>query len=243
MSRARIPSSRRFALAMAIVGGASLAGCAANLASTPRFATSSGAVGDIDVPVASLEERRFLTVVRQRYDFSCGSAALATLLKYHYDEPRTEEEVFRGMWAEGDRAQIRRVGFSLLDMKRYLAGRGLRADGFKVSLDQVAKAGVPGVALVTISGYRHFVVVKGVGDGSVLVGDPALGLRTLSTKEFTRAWNGVYFVLNDRLVDGRAAFNGPVQWASLARGPLRGRFVEPVSLQALALTAPFYRDF
>jgi len=30
------------------------------------------------IKVASLKERRFLTTVRQQYDYSCGSAALAT---------------------------------------------------------------------------------------------------------------------------------------------------------------------
>ncbi|RYF14189.1 MAG: peptidase C39, partial [Oxalobacteraceae bacterium] len=40
-------------------------------------------------PVTSLIGRRFETVVRQQYDFSCGSAALATLLRYHYDDPQT----------------------------------------------------------------------------------------------------------------------------------------------------------
>lgn len=82
-----------------------------------------------------MEDLRYATVVRQRYDFSCGSAALATLLRYHYALDATEESVFRGMWSNGDREQIKRVGFSLLDVKGFLAAHNLRANGYKVSPD------------------------------------------------------------------------------------------------------------
>jgi predicted double-glycine peptidase len=195
------------------------------------------------VPVESVLSRRFRTVVRQQYDFSCGSAALATLLRYHYGDAVDEQKVFLGMWAEGDRPAIRKVGFSLLDMKRYLAARGARADGYRVTMDQVATVAVPGIALVTIGSYRHFVVVKGVRADEVLLGDPSTGLRAVPRREFERAWNGVYFVLDPERHRGKSLFNDNAQWVSFARAPTSGRFVDPLSLQALALTAPFYRDF
>lgn len=222
----------------------SLGGCAATVDNRTAFlgaATSS--LGDFYVPVQSMEDRRFSTVVRQRYDFSCGSAALATLLHFHYGDAQTEEAVFQGMWRDGDREAIRRVGFSLLDMKRYLAARGLRADGFRVTLKQIADAGVPGIVLINVRGYRHFVVVKGLNEQEVLVGDPSLGLRVMSVKEFAEAWNGIYFALNSNLEQGRTRFNRDAQWAAFSRAPIGGRFLDPVSMQALMLTAPFYRDF
>jgi uncharacterized protein len=222
---------------------AGLGACSGALTSPPRFATSGGLSGDIMVPIRSVEEVRYTGIVRQRFDFSCGSASLATLLRYHYHRPVGEKETFLGMWRDGDRAAIRRVGFSLLDMKRYLASEGLRADGFKVSLDQIRKANLPGIALITVSGYRHFVVVKGVTETEVLVGDPSTGLRAMDRPAFETVWNGVYFVLNSEQDRGRAAFNTGLQWASLPRAPLGNGFVDPLSQQALALSAPFYRDF
>lgn len=200
-------------------------------------------LGDLQAPVQSLEDRRFATVVRQRFDFSCGSAALATLLTHHYGDAKDEAATFRGMWADGDREQIRKLGFSLLDMKRYLEARGLPANGFKVGLADIEKAGVPGIALVTLQGYRHFVVVKGVRNGEVLVGDPALGLQVVPADAFAKSWNGVYFVIDRPPTPGRQAFNAPGHWASFNRAPMGSRFSDPVSQQALALTAPFYRDF
>lgn len=227
-----------------IVATVMLAGCAAQTHTTdPQFLSTSGALNDYRVPIASMLARKFNTVVRQQYDFSCGSAALATLLAYHYDLRQTEADVFQGMWREGDQQRIRQVGFSLLDMKRYLAEHRLRADGYKVTLDAIAERGLPGVALITVKGYRHFVVVKGIDRERVLIGDPSLGLRSMRRADFQAIWNQVYFVLNSSQEVGQRAFNGPRQWGVLARAPLGAGFVEPLSQQALALAAPFYRDF
>ena len=220
-----------------------LAGCAASLAADEGQSASLSFLGDVQVPVRSVEDLRFASVVRQRYDFSCGSAALATLLRYHYGGTQNEGDTFRGMWAKGDRQQIRRLGFSLLDMKRYLASLGVAAGGYQVSLDDIVAAGVPGIALINVNGYKHFVVVKGVGGHEVLVGDPALGLRTMTTNVFKAAWNGIYFVLDSKLADGRASFNGDRQWVEFARAPIGGAFGEPVSRQALMLTNPALGDF
>lgn len=219
-----------------------LGGCAAQVVGDAPFVSQSGPAGDYRLGVKSWEERRFDGVVRQKYDFSCGSAALATLLSYHYDYNVREENAFRGMWTAGDRAQIRQVGFSLLDMKRWLASRGITADGYKVSVEEIAKAGVPGIALIALDNYRHFVVVKGVNGGEVLLGDPALGLTVMSRDKFQTAWNGIYFVLSDDQALARSRFNRETQWASYTRAPVGNRFSDPVSQQALMLSAPFYGD-
>ena len=229
--------------ALPLLAAGLLAGCSSGLSSVNRLSTNTVGTGDLLMPVRSMEEQKFSGIVRQRFDFSCGSAALATLLHHHYGRLVGEQETFLGMWRDGDRVAIRKVGFSLLDMKRYLGSLDLRADGFKVSLDQIQKTGIPGIALITVNNYRHFVVVKGVNDREVLIGDPSTGLRSMPRDRFQSVWNGVFFVLNSEQERGRTAFNTGLQWASLPRGPLGARFADPISQQALALTAPFYRDF
>ena len=219
------------------------AGCTGGPLKQTALPLGTGPVGDFAVPLQSFEDRRFATVVRQKYDFSCGSAALATLLRYHYSLDQNEEEAFRGMWAAGDRPRIRRLGFSLLDMKRHLAKLRLQADGFEVSLEDVAKAGVPGIALINLNGYKHFVVVKGVSEAEVLVGDPSLGLKTMPAAEFKKIWNGIYFAVNTDLERGRASFGSNTQWASFSRAPTGAGFTDPLSQQALMLTAPFLKEF
>lgn len=179
-----------------------------------------GVVGAHPVEVRSLQEMRFRTVVSQQYDFSCGSAALATLLTYHYRRPTTEREAFDEMYARGDQERIRAQGFSMLDMKRYLEGKGLGSDGFRLPLEKLEELEVPAIALVEIEGYRHFVVVKGIRDGRVLVGDPALGVKAYGRDEFQRIWkNDILFLVRDQVKTAREHFNDPVSWQALAAPP------------------------
>lgn len=225
----------------AAVLGASmmLAGCASKPV-PPTGSTLSLSAGDYALPVKSMAERRFLTVTRQHYDFSCGSAALATLLRYHYGDLQNEQTIFVGMWQEGDREQIKRFGFSLLDMKRYLAARGIKADGYVVTLQDIQTTGIPGIALIETRGYKHFVVVKGVEGGQVLVGDPSVGIRLIDTKQFQSIWNGILFALGDAVDQGKHSFGRDEEWALVARSRAT-LMMEPASLQALRLTrAPPY---
>ena len=78
---------------------------------------STGA-GDLQVPVTSIRQARWAGTLLQQYDFSCGSAAVATLLTHHYGYPISEQAVFEEMYAGGDQPRIQKEGFSLLDMKR-----------------------------------------------------------------------------------------------------------------------------
>ncbi|WP_395397060.1 C39 family peptidase [Novosphingobium sp. BL-8A] len=222
------------AACLLLAAGAMLTACASQ--PVPRTgSTLSLAAGDYALPVKSMAERRFLTVVRQQYDFSCGSAALATLLRYHYGDLQNEQSIFVGMWDHGDRDQIKRLGFSLLDMKRYLNARGIQANGYIVTLDDIQRTGVPGIALINLRGYKHFVVVKGIENGKVLVGDPSLGIRLIDTKQFSGMWNGILFALADGLERGKSSFGRREEWALVPRSRAT-LMMEPASLQALELT-------
>ncbi|HQU89139.1 C39 family peptidase [Cognatazoarcus halotolerans] len=180
---------------------------------------SPDVVGPYRVPVTSLKEARNLTTLQQQFDFSCGSAALATLLTHHYDFPVNEQAVFAAMFQHGDQAKIRREGFSLLDMKNFLAARGFQADGFEAPLDALVKAKIPAIALVNEKGYNHFVVVKGVKDGRVVLGDPAFGTRAMSRHDFEAIWSEkILFVVRSH--QNIAHFNRPVDWKVVPRAPL-----------------------
>lgn len=178
--------------------------------------TFNTAAGLFTARVTSLRDMPFRTVVRQQYDFSCGSAALSTLLRHHYGRDIGEAEVFQAMYAVGDQPKIRQVGFSLLDMKAYLKSIGLNADGYRQPMADLLAARAPAIAVIKVGAYRHFVVVKGVAGGKVLVGDPAQGLKVYSTPEFAKIWNGVVFVIHPEDAQGR--FNRSEEWAMLG-GP------------------------
>jgi hypothetical protein len=180
-----------------------------------------GSEGVSNIAVRSFQERKFDRVVRQAYDFSCGSAALATLLTFHYEDPIDEQTAFRYMFERGDQKKIAQVGFSLLDMKNYLENSGYEADGYQAPLETLTDAGVPAIALINYRGYRHFVVIKGVTKDEVLLGDPSLGLRQLPLADFRKSWeNGILFIIRNKPAVGQRNFNANADWGRVLRAPL-----------------------
>ncbi|MGO4699881.1 C39 family peptidase [Dyella sp. 2RAB6] len=179
-----------------------------------------GAQGQgISLRLTSLKEARFRNTIRQKYDFSCGSAAVATLLTFQYGYPVDEQAAFAQMYEHGDRAKIGKEGFSLLDIKRYLAANGFDADGFEVPLDKLQQERLPAIVLIDERGYHHFVVVKGLLYDRVLIGDPALGTRSLPRVRFEAMWkNRLVFVIHNRRT--LAVFNSPSDWRAAPLAPL-----------------------
>jgi uncharacterized protein len=175
--------------------------------------------GDFKVHVVSMREARFQTIILQKYDYSCGSAALASLLTYHYDRPTTEEAVFKAMFDPGDKEKIQKEGFSLLDMKVHLSRQGLVADGYKMTLDKLDKLGVPVITLINTGGYRHFVIIKGIRADDVVIGDPAQGVIVVDRETFEPAWSGVVLIIRNEASRGKDHFNLAQDWRVRQKAP------------------------
>lgn len=206
---------KRIALALLVFGWALAMGPAQSAVVGVRVPHGA----NYGMKVTSLKEARFKTTVRQQYDFSCGSAATATLLTYQYGHRVTEAEVFAKMFAKGDKAKIRAEGFSLLDMRRYLQSEGFVADGFELPLDKLVEEGLPAIVLLNDRGYRHFVVVKGMRGDRVLLGDPSRGTRAMSRRRFDTLWdNRVLFVVHNQRT--LAQFNSPRDWKTAPPAPM-----------------------
>jgi uncharacterized protein len=206
-----------------------IGGCLACLAWTGALASDIRSVavmppeagGYYQFKLVSYRDLPFRTVVRQQFDFSCGSASLATLLRYHYGRDVDEAAVFKAMYLIGNKNLITRHGFSLADIKNYLTSVGYNSDGYRLAFDRYAKARIPAIAVIRIGQYKHFVVIKGVEDGQVLIGDPATGLHTYSIPEFEKVWDGVVFIIHDEAhPDNHHHFNDPAEWAMLHETPL-----------------------
>ena len=196
-----------------------------------------------NVPVVTYKEMHFRRVVRQAYDFSCGSAALATLLTYHYRQPLAEDVVLKAMFDVGDQDKIKQEGFSLLDMKKYLESIGLRAEGYQVDLDKIAEVGIPGIVLIKTKGYLHFVVLKGIRGDEVLIGDPAQGAKFMPREKFKEIWtNDIFFVIVGNTREAKKEFNRSEDWSMVAQGPL-ATAVARQSLSTLMLTLPGRNSF
>ena len=197
--------------------------------------------GAFSVPATSIKEARYSAMIRQQFDFSCGSAALSTLLTYHYRFPVSEQIVFEEMFTQGDQEKIKQEGFSLLDMKRYLEAHGYEADGFEAPLEKLSSAGIPAIVLINDNGYNHFVVIKGMRDQRVLIGDPSGGTRAMTQKAFESIWvNQILFVISNR--QDVAGFNQASDWRVAVRAPM-GNGVDRQGLGQLVIPKLGSSDF
>lgn len=145
--------------------------------------------------VQSLRERRFSDLVQQKTDFSCGAAALATVLRQAYWLDVNEEQIIKGMLTTSDEELVRTQGFSMLDMKRYVESIGMRARGYRIPPEKLQSVTIPVVVLMEIRGYKHFVVMQRADDDWVYIGDPVLGHKRYTHADFVKGWNGIVFAI------------------------------------------------
>lgn len=154
---------------------------------------SAGSAASAIGPVRSLLEMRHDRVVVQEWDLSCGAAALTTILNYQFGDMVTEREVAIGLI--GQERYLRnpdlvrlQSGFSLLDLKRYVEGRGYVGVGLGGLSFADLVASAPMLVPISPHGYNHFVVFRGVMGNKVLLADPGFGTVTMSVAKFERVW-------------------------------------------------------
>ncbi len=176
--------------------------------------------GAASFSVESFQEQKYKSTIAQEHDFSCGSAALATLLTYNYKMPVTEDRVFQSMFNNGDKEIISKSGFSLLDMKKYLDRRGIGSAGFRAPLAKLQEVRLPAIVLINVRGYKHFVVLEGIRNGWVLLSDPANGSGTEQIGVFEAQWSGVFFLILDDVDQAQLTFNTDQKWATAPRAPM-----------------------
>ncbi|WP_344794446.1 C39 family peptidase [Litoribacillus peritrichatus] len=147
--------------------------------------------------VQPLSSMRFKNMVRQAYDYSCGSAALTTVLDYYLGRNFQERHVMEGLLEYGETEKIvERKGFSLLDMKRLVTALGHPAGGFKASIDDIVELEHPAIVPIEYAGFKHFVVIRDVVDSRVFIADPSLGNLSFTLKRFEEVWDrNVVFIV------------------------------------------------
>ncbi|KPN90765.1 MULTISPECIES: C39 family peptidase [Pseudomonas] len=184
--------------------------CVASVSEAARMPLSvlpGGAV--VYKPIQSVRERKFEDLVQQKTDFSCGAAALATVLRQAYWLDVTENQIIEGMLAHSDQNLVRVQGFSMLDMKHYVESIGMRARGYRVATETLSEIKIPVVVLMDIRGYKHFVVLQRVHKGWVYIGDPVLGHKRFSVDDFVKGWNGIIFAVIGQGYDKNNALLDP----------------------------------
>lgn len=218
----KIAAGTAFAAALLLLGGCQ---------SLPGPDTRDLVVGThgltIHKHVRTWKDMRYKNVVHQQFDYSCGAAALATLLEYHYGDDVAETDIIGKMLRLGDQERIRREGFSLLDLKRFADERGYVSRAFKMGPEVLDRLTIPAVTLIDTRGFSHFVVIKGARNGKVYLADPALGSRVMRMDDFLREWREVVLFVAAKRSDDEPSVLQHLE------PNLRGRRDQVVSLREL----------
>jgi predicted double-glycine peptidase len=180
----------------------------------------------IEQRVTSLVARRDAGVVKQRFDYSCGSAALATLLTYGLKDPVGEDELLRALLeplAPDELAELQKKGLSLFHLQRLAQQRGHKAQGFRLHHSQLARLSRPLIVFIKPGGYEHFAVFKGLRGDRVHLADPSLGNVRMPLYRFIDMWadesgRGVIFAVER--TSGEWPDRYPLQVAGTAQPPL-----------------------
>lgn len=182
----------------------------------------------LQMPVRSIKELKERGITLQRLDYSCGSAALATIFSQHLGQPYSEGEIIDFITRTGDLKRIViRKGFSLLDLKRFADAHGIQADGYALDYDSLAAMQEP--VLVPLYrekvDMRHFVVFRGAAGDRVFLADPAVGRQTMFRDEFVKLWQpkvGMVFKHADPTADATTPLSlDPEDGAYMASDNLR----------------------
>ncbi len=136
-------------------------------------------------------EVRNVNIVMQERDYSCGAAALATMIRHHWGGDVTETGLLlvtlRMLTAEEMQDRIRN-GLSLTDLRRLATKVGYQASIGKLDYEKLRESKIPLIVGIIVEGYDHFVVVRGTDGTYVYLADPARGNIRVLKDVFLKQW-------------------------------------------------------
>lgn len=146
------------------------------------FSVACVASPTLAVPITPYRTLRYQGVIGQTNYYTCGPAAVATLLTYYYGQPTAESEILElsEKAMEGSGKSPEEKGVTALALRQALADKGIQARGMRLTLASLAdyfrKGGLPVVLHVT-KPQMHYVLAVGLVGEWVILADPSWGRR------------------------------------------------------------------
>ncbi len=130
-------------------------------------------------------------VIKQKYDFSCGAASVATVLTYFYKDVLSEEDVIKFMFGK-KRLYYKKIKdleeedlyLSFKDIVDFLKHRGYKPVPIAVSIEELRYLKYPAIVYLKIRGFDHFSVFKGIDNEFVYLADPKFGNAVFPIERF-----------------------------------------------------------
>ncbi|MCL4696592.1 MAG: peptidase domain-containing ABC transporter [Burkholderiaceae bacterium] len=182
--------------------------------------------------------RRRLPMVLQTEAAECGLACLAMLAGYH-GAPVDISELRR-------RLSVSLKGVNLADLVRMAERLGFASRPLRVELEELRALRLPCIVHWEMN---HFVVLESVGRDSVVIHDPAVGVRRLGIAEASKHFTGVALELTPTGSFQPAQGAPRVRMRSVLgrivglRGTLAQLFGLALAIEVFAVVSPFFMQW
>ena len=133
------------------------------------------------------------TCVKQVYEKDCGVSCLLTILHYYHGDASKEELLYL--------TNTTSKGVDLYSLANVSKKIGFSSVGVQANISSLKKEHFPCIAHVIIKGkYKHFIVLfeKDEKKKTIIIGDPALGVKRISFSYFEEITSGYYLLLKPR---------------------------------------------
>lgn len=192
---------------------------------------------DANVVKTDVFNRRDLPVLLQGETTECGLACVAMVAAYYgkrYDMPQLRE-----------RFPPSSSGSTLLDLIRIADALELSSRAVKVELEDLDRLATPAVLHWNMN---HFVVLRRVSGGRLLIVDPARGSLWLTLPEVSQSYTGVALELSPAAgftrTDERRVVNFSTLWSGITgfKRSVSVLLALTLLMEAFALAAPYYQQ-
>lgn len=142
----------------------------------------SSSIGSL--PVKTWKQLRDADLEKQDLDYSCGSAATATILRSFYGSEVYEKDILDEVTRIGDDGTA-----SFSDLQQAVMKFGFKAVGISANFEKLKTIKIPAVVYLRYRDKDHFSVIRGINkQGMVWLGDPSWGNRKFSEQQFEAMW-------------------------------------------------------
>jgi predicted double-glycine peptidase len=119
-------------------------------------------------------------VVLQTKRNNCGPSALKMIFN-HYQVPYSLQEI-------DEKVGLTEIGSSMLALKEMAELKGLKAEGWRLTLEDFLRSAFPSILFVN---KDHFVVADSISsDGDIYLRDPAMGRLRIAKQKLYKIWDG-----------------------------------------------------
>ncbi len=130
----------------------------------------------VEKPINSWIEIKNKNLTRQKYDYSCGSASLSTILKYYYNLDIGEKDILNSILeAKGinkkklEELEEEDFSLSFLDLANYSNQKGFKSIGLALDFESLSKLKAPVILYVKIRKNEHYVYLADPSFGNIKV--------------------------------------------------------------------------